>query len=68
MSNELKSIKQFFTERRKRCLSVKALEVEAKLPAKTLAHFLKGRRLLNPQHISALVPVLVYFGYEPVDE
>ena len=33
MNSELENIKQFFTERRKRCLSVKAIEIEAKLPA-----------------------------------
>lgn len=68
MNPELKSIQQFFTERRLRCLSVKSLEVEAKLPAKTLQHFLKGRRLLNSKHLGTLIPVLVNFGYKPVDE
>ena len=66
MNAELKSIQQFFTERRKRCLSVNAIEIEAKLPAKTLSHFLKGRRLLNSEHLDTLIPVLVDFGYKPV--
>lgn len=68
MNSELRNIQLFFTDRRLRCLSVKSLEVEAKLPAKTLNHFLKGRRLLNSEHLDTLIPVLVDFGYKPVDE
>jgi len=68
MKSELKNINDFFTERRLRCLSVKAIETEAKLPAKTLVHFIKGRRLLNSEHLVTLIPVLVDFGYKPVDE
>lgn len=68
MNSELKNIEQYFTERRKRCLSVKAIEVEAGIPAKTLSHFLKGRRLLNAEHLNTLIPVLVDFGYKPVTE
>lgn len=68
MTTELKNIQNFFTERRLRCLSVKRLEEEAGLPAKTLDHFLKGRRLLSPNHIDKLIPVLVDFGYNPVTD
>lgn len=68
MNTELQNIKEFFTERRLRCLSVQAIEIEAKLPAKTLSHFLKGRRILNSEHLDTLIPVLVDFGYKPVDE
>jgi len=68
MNTELKNIQNFFTERRLRCLSVKAIEIEAKLPEKTLAHFLKGRRILNAEHLYNLTPVLVDFGYKPVTE
>jgi len=66
MNAELNNLKAFFTERRLRCLSVKSIEIEAKLPAKTLAHFLKGRRLLNSEHLDTLIPVLVDFGYKPI--
>jgi hypothetical protein len=65
MNSELDNIKAFFTPRRLRCLSIKAIEQEANIPPKTLAHFLKGRRLLNAEHIDALIPVLVDFGYHP---
>lgn len=68
MTNELTNIKNFFTERRVRCLSVNRLEKEAGIPDKTLAHFIKGRRLLSADHIDKLVPVLVDFGYKPVDD
>lgn len=36
MTNELKNIQNFFTDRCKRCLSVKRIEEEAQMPAKTL--------------------------------
>ena len=68
MNAELNNLKSYFTERRLRCLSVKSLEIEAKLPAKTLNHFLKGRRLLNSEHLDTLIPVLVDFGYKPITE
>ena len=67
MNSELKNIQKFFTERRLRCLSVKRIEEEAGIPAKTLSHFLRGRRLLNAEHLNNLVPVLIDFGYKPVD-
>jgi hypothetical protein len=63
MSNELKNIKAFFTERRQRCLSFTRLEEEAGVPPKTLDHFLAGRRLLNTKAVNKLVPVLKEFGY-----
>ena len=67
MTNDLKNIQNFFTDRRKRCLSVKRLEEEADLPAKTLDHFLAGRRQLSADHLDKLVPILVDFGYRPLD-
>lgn len=68
MQNELTNIKNFFTERRVRCLSVNRLEKEAGIPDKTLAHFIKGRRLLSADHLDKLIPVLVDFGYKPVGD
>lgn len=68
MNSELQNIKDFFTERRKRCLSVKRLEEEAKIPVKALDHFLAGRRLLNLEHLDKLIPVLIDFGYKPIDD
>jgi hypothetical protein len=47
---------------------VNAIEKEAKIPDKTLSHFLKGRRLLNSEHLDALIPVLVDFGYTPTTD
>ena len=64
---ELENIKLFFTERRLRCLSVRMIEREAGVPDKTLDHFLKGRRILNPIHLDKLIPVLVDFGYKPIN-
>ena len=68
MNSELKNIQQFFTERRKRCLSVKRIEEEAQIPVKALDHFLAGRRSLNIELLDKLIPVLVDFGYKPVDD
>ena len=68
MNAELKNIQQFFTERRLKCLSVSAIEKEAKIPDKTLSHFLKNRRLLSPAHLTTLIPVLADFGYKPVSD
>ena len=64
---ELENILLFFTERRLRCLSVRMIEREAGVPDKTLGHFLKGRRVLNPIQSDKLIPVLVDFGYKPVN-
>jgi uncharacterized protein YcgL (UPF0745 family) len=47
---------------RRRCLSVSALEKEAGVPKKTLAHFLKGRRKLNAGHVEKIKKVLINFG------
>ena len=68
MNAELQNIKEFFTERRKRCLSVKRLEEEAGMPKKSLDHFLANRRLLSLEHLDKLIPILVDFGYKPVNE
>jgi len=68
MNSELTNIKNYFTERRQRCLSVNMLEKEAKVPAKTLVHFLKSRRLMNLEHLEKLIPVLIEFGYKPADD
>ncbi len=68
MNKELINIKDFFTPRRKRCLSVQRIEKEAGIPLKSLDNFLSGRRLLNLEHLNKLVPVLVDFGYQPADK
>ena len=67
MNKELKNIQNFFTDRRKRCLSVKRIEEEAEIPAKTLSHFLAGRRMISAENVDKLIPILVAFGYKPVD-
>lgn len=47
---------------RRRCLSVSAIEREAGISAKTLAHFLKGRRKLNAEHVEKIKGVLRELG------
>ena len=56
--------KEYFTDRRMRCLSVRSIEKESGIPLQTLDHFLKGRRQLNENHIQKLTKVLKEFGYE----
>jgi hypothetical protein len=61
----MNSIKEYFAnEIRRRCLSVLAIEKEAGVPPKTLAHFLKGRRKLNSGHVEKIKKVLIYLGLD----
>ena len=41
-----------------KCVSVQAVEEQAGIPRKTLAHAIRGRRKLNEEHIAKLLPVL----------
>ena len=68
MNSELDNIRSFFTERRYKCLKISAIEKEAGIPAKSLDHFLTGRRSFNHENIDKLIPVLVDFGFKPIDE
>ena len=64
----MNSIKAYFErDIRRRCLSVLAIEKEAGVPPKTLAHFLKGRRKLNAGHVEKIKNVLSNFGLERVE-
>jgi len=67
---ELENIFNFFSERRVRCLKIKVIEQEAEIPIKTLDNFLKKRqyRSLTPDQIDKLLPILVEFGYLPIDK
>lgn len=59
----MNSIKVYFErDIRRRCLSVSAIEREARVPAKTLAHFLKGRRGLNEGHVEKVKKVMRELG------
>lgn len=60
-------MKYFDNAIRRRCLSVLAIEKEAGVPPKTLAHFLKGRRKLNAGHVEKIKKVLMYLGLEGVN-
>ena len=66
---ELEKIKLYFTERRRKCLSVKAIAELSDIKFQTLNKFLlgeKGRYLTNEQ-IERLIPILVDFGYRPLE-
>ena len=56
------SIKEFL--KRNKCLSYRCLEREAGIPAKTIDHYMNGRRRLNASHISKLTPILERYGYD----
>jgi predicted transcriptional regulator len=58
-------IREYFErDIRRRCLSISAIEREAGVPPKTLAHFLKGRRKLNAGHVEKIKKVLMYLGLD----
>ncbi len=61
--SRLIKIREYFTERRLKCLSISRIEKEAELPAKTLDHFLCGRRNLNLKAVANLEAVLSDFGF-----
>ena len=44
--------------------SLRGLENEADLPAKTLSHYVNGRRKLSSEHIEKLIPVLLKYGFK----
>ena len=58
--NEIKAY--FERDIRRRCLSILAIEKEAGIPPKTLAHFLKGRRKLNAGHVEKIRRVMDELG------
>ena len=64
---ETQLIRDFFTDRRRRCLSVNQIEKEAEIPAKTLWFALEGVREIPYHHLDVLIQVLVDFGYKPLD-
>lgn len=64
MNDELINIKAFFTERRQRCLSVSALEKEAKIPPTSFRQFLDGGRKFPIKHITKIVDVIEKLGYK----
>jgi len=66
MDEELENIRLFFTPLRRRCLRIKMIEEEAKIPIKTLDHFLNNRREFPINHLEALIPILKQFGYIPI--
>jgi hypothetical protein len=45
-------------------LSLRGLENEANLPAKTLSHYVNGRRKLSTEHIKKLMPILYKYGFK----
>ena len=45
------------------CLSLRCLEREAGIPAKTLSHYINGRRELTKAHKRSLLPILEFYGY-----
>lgn len=54
-------IKKFLTE--KTCLKISCIEREAEIPAKSLEHFLSGRRGFKDSHVDKVVPVLKQYGF-----
>ena len=62
---ESRHIKQFFTEARRRLVSVRAIEAEAGVPRNTLLNLLTIDRPIPLAHLASLTQVLVLIGYQP---
>ena len=65
--NEAEKIKAFLTDSvRKDLLKIQAIERRAGMPVYSLSQYLKGqqKRSIPKKHISNLVAVLQYLGYE----
>lgn len=58
-------IREWLKERKS--LSLTSIERESGIPAKTLSHYMNGRRNLNESHIRKLTPVLMKYGYASND-
>lgn len=67
---ELENIKLFFTDKRRKILSVKAIAEESDIKFQTLNKFLLGEkgRYLTKEQIDRLIPILVNFGYKPIEK
>jgi len=67
---ELENIFNFFSERRIKFLKIRVIERESGIPNRTLDNFLKQHqyRSLTSEQIDKLIPILVEFGYKPIDK
>ncbi len=63
MKTNLENIKNYFSKNAS-CLNVRGIEVAAGVPAKTLDHFLKGRRTLSDDSAKKIVKVLKKMAYK----
>lgn len=66
MKTETENIKDFFTENRRKILSVKAIEQMADVPRNTLLNVITIGRNIPKAHVEAITRVLEIVGYEPV--
>lgn len=68
MVSESENLKSWFTENRRKLVSVKAVEEMAGVPLSTLKHFLDNRRGIPEHHLENIVNVLSIVGYEPIEQ
>ncbi|RYC70721.1 hypothetical protein [Spirosoma sordidisoli] len=65
---EAENLKAWFTENRRKLVSVKAVEEMAGVPASTLKHFLDGRRAIPEHHLENIENVLSTIGYQSIEQ
>lgn len=68
MVSESENLKSWFTENRRKLVSVNQVEQMAGVPASTLKHFLDCRRAIPEHHLENIVNVLRIVGYVPTPE
>lgn len=66
--NEAENIKAYFTENRRKLVSVKAVEAMAGVPRNTLLNLLTVGRAIPEHHLENIVGVLCILGYRPTRE
>lgn len=68
MKTETENIRAYFTENRRKILSVKAIEQMADVPRNTISNLLLIGRDIPKAHVEAITRVLEIVGYEPVSD
>ena len=66
--SESDNLKTWFTDNRRKLVSVNQVEKMAGVPPATLRLFLDGRRSIPEHHLENIANVLSIIGYVPVEE
>ena len=66
--SESENVREFFTDNRRKLVSVKAIEAMAGVPRNTLLNLLTVGRTIPEHHLENIVNVLRIVGYVPTPE